>query len=427
MAITWMWRDKGEPVHVSLAGGTLTLSLGGKANLSFDGEGRLIGAWLDGITYRRALDNQVLAKWVDRQPRRRRLRRFLDGEERRRVLECAYGMARQVARALVRGRLGLGDTDPVLVERVTSWLDRVGSWSYERLEEERERFQRVYRPVSILPPDQYLALVVQATEGCSYNLCTFCTFYRDRPFRIKTLPQLEQHVERVRDFLGRGITVRRTLFLADANAVIIGQRLLLPTLDVVNRAFPVRPRDLPSERRAAWIREHPWHLRGIYAFISAPDALRKSADDFRELRARNLHRVYVGLETGHDPLRAFIRKGGSAAQVQEAVRTIKAGGVSVGLIFMVGIGGDRYREAHFRDTVEVIQRMPLDAGDLVYISPFVASPGAPYVHDVAAAGIRPLSEEEMEEEERRFRAALRPWARARGVRVSHYDVREFVY
>ena len=41
------------------------------------------------------------------------------------------------------------------------------------------------RTIPILPPDQYLALVVQATEGCSWNKCTFCAFYKDRPFHIK--------------------------------------------------------------------------------------------------------------------------------------------------------------------------------------------------------------------------------------------------
>ena len=45
MALTWIDRNKDEPIHVSLAPGTLTLSFGGRSNLSFDGEGRLVGAW----------------------------------------------------------------------------------------------------------------------------------------------------------------------------------------------------------------------------------------------------------------------------------------------------------------------------------------------------------------------------------------------
>ncbi|MEZ4583924.1 MAG: hypothetical protein R3A10_20195 [Caldilineaceae bacterium] len=52
MAHTWRERTQDAPIHVSLAAGTLTLSFGGRSNLSFDGEGRLVGAWFDGLTYR---------------------------------------------------------------------------------------------------------------------------------------------------------------------------------------------------------------------------------------------------------------------------------------------------------------------------------------------------------------------------------------
>ena len=65
-------------------------------------------------------------------------------------------------------------------------LARITAWSPSRLAEDAARFRQIYKPVSILPPDQYLSIVLQATEGCSYNRCTFCTFYRDRPFRIKS-------------------------------------------------------------------------------------------------------------------------------------------------------------------------------------------------------------------------------------------------
>ena len=394
-----------RPIHLSTAAGTLTLSFDGAINLSFDGEGRMVGAFMDKITYRRALDNRILAKWIDPDRPGQRIRRFLPADERRALLDRAYALAAQVP--------------PLLAPRhspLAPWFARITAWDVPRLEAEAARFHAIYKPVSILPPDQYMAVVVQAAEGCSYNECTFCTFYRDRPFRIKSVDELTEHMAQIRAFLGRGISLRRTLFLADANAVIIPQPRLLPLMDAVNRAFAVGPGPGISKE-----------LNGIYAFISAPDALRKSATDFRELADRNLRRVYVGLETGHDPLRAFLAKPGQAEDVRSAVETIKAGGVSVGLIFMVGIGGQHFRAAHFRDTVALIQRLPLDADDLIYLSPFVAGPDSPYVADLTAAGFAPMGDDDIRDEEQRFRAALLPWAKSRGVRVSHYDVREFVY
>ncbi len=272
MALTWMWQANGEPLYVSLAAGSLTLSFGGRTNLSFDGEGRLIGAWFDGVTYRRALDNRVLAKWPDPQASGRRIRRFLDDAQRQITLERAYAAARRVAGGLHDGSLVTPATPPNLIAGIKQQLAAVDGWTWERLEAEKDHFATVYKPVSILPPDQYLAVVAQATEGCSYNECTFCTFYRDRPFRIKTLPVFRDHLEQVCQLLGKGMTVRKTLFLADANAVIMSQHLLLPLLDATDQMLPIMPAMLDPAQRRAWRRQHEWVLDGIYAFVSAADS-----------------------------------------------------------------------------------------------------------------------------------------------------------
>lgn len=427
MALTWIDRKRNEPIHVSLAAGTLTLSFGGRSNLSFDGEGRLVGAWFDGLTYRRALDNRVLLKWADAEQGGLRRRRLLEVDERKAILSRAYDAAHCVVESLAQGYIDTGETPIPVMSGVAAWLNNVAGWDWELLEGETARFAAVYKPISILPPDQYLALVVQATEGCSYNECSFCTFYRDRPFRIKRAVEFRDHIADVQAFFGRGAAMRKRLFLADANAVIIPQHRLDPLLQVANESFAILPQVLTAEEQAAWSKDHPFHLDGIYAFISAPDALNKSAADFAAMRARNMRRLYVGLESGHDPLRRFLRKKGDADDVQAAVEMIKAGGLSVGLIFMVGIGGERYRQAHFEDTVSLIQRLPLCDGDLLYISPFVASDDTPYVQDLAEAKIDPLSENDLMVEEGRFKTALLPWAKARGVRISRYDIREFLY
>ena len=427
MSISATWRTSGAQLYIATEAGALTLSFAGQENYSFDGEGRLVGAWRNKITYRRALDNRILAKWIDPARPAHRVRRFLDLAERQSLLDWVYSRAATVAESLVDGQLLLADRNHSVLEPIAEWLTRVTAWTWPRLEAEAQRFAAVYKPVPILPPDQYMAAVIQATEGCSYNECSFCTFYRDRLFRIKRQDDFEHHVETVLNFLGRGLMLRRKLFLADANAVIIAQASLLPMLDHLNARLPILPVALDPALRRDWQQTHPGHFDGIYAFISAPDALRKSAAEFAELKQRNLRRVYVGLESGHDLLRRFLHKQGSAADVLDAVRTIKQGGLNVGLICMVGVGGEKFRQAHGEETVALIQRMPLDAGDLIYLSPFVDDGQSPYSQQAAVASITPLSDEAIERDEMRLKATLLPWAQARSVRISHYDIREFVY
>jgi hypothetical protein len=432
MALTATQRTASAPcaqLHLSMAAGSLTLSFDGRENLSFDGEGRPVGIWRDDVTYRRALDNRLLAKWVAPGGGRlaRRNRRFLGDDERRVLLEATLARAAAAADALRSGALGTPPAATPEIEVAIEWLARVAGWSWQRLEAERARFATVYRPIPILPPDQYLSLVIQATEGCSYNECSFCTFYRDRPFRIKSLDALALHTQGVLALLGRGVSLRRSLFLADANAIVIAQSRLTAMLEQLNGTLPMEPPGLETAQRSAWRAEHPWSLDGHYAFLSAPDALHKSATDFAELRTLGLRRVYVGVESGDDRLRAFLRKQGRAADVRAAVETLKAGGLGVGLILMVGVGGEAWREAHLRGGMALLEALPLGPGDLVYLSPFVSAGDSPYDADMAAAALPPLDDVALATEEARFRASLAPLARRTGITVSRYDIREFVY
>ena len=77
------------------------------------------------------------------------------------------------------------------------------------------------------------------------------------------------------------------------------------------------------------------------------------------------------MESGHDPLLDWLNKPGDAADVLDAVRTLKAAGLNVSVIVMLGVGGDRYAAGHIADTVALLNAMPLAAGDLIYFSDFV--------------------------------------------------------
>ena len=275
-------------------------------------------------------------------------------------------------------------------------------WTPERLLAERERFTAVYRPISILPPDQYLSIVLQATEGCTWNRCTFCTFYQDRPFRTKTEEEFARHTEGVRAFLGKGALMRKGLFLADGNALALAQRRIEPLLAIAREIFPGH---------------------ALYSFIDLYTGERRSAAEWRRLAALGLKRVYIGMETGLDELLRFLNKPGSCEELVQFVADLKKAGVAVGLIAMVGVGGKEYAQEHAEATLGALARMPLGHGDLVYLSPFVEQPGSAYVERRAEAGITPLLESEIEEELARWAKDIRKL----GLKAARYDIREFLY
>ncbi len=414
--------EQGQEYYLSLQGGTLTLSRESVANYTFDGEGRPHGAWIDGLTYRRALDNRVLVKWPGG-PGQGRNRRFLDDNERRHLFARIFSDVRGIGEAILAPSARQPADFPMEVAQ--PWLQRVLSWDWSKLEAERERFYAVYKPVPIMPPDQYLAVVFQATEGCSYNRCTFCTFYRGRPFRIKTAAEFREHVQAVRSFLGRGLAMRRSIFLADADALIIRQKLLLEMLSYLNQQVAILSPNLTRAERLQFKRKQKSWFNGIYAFITASDVLRKSAADYSDLATLGLRRVYIGLESGHDPLLRWLRKPNDASTVVKAVQRLHSGRIPVGLVLMTGVGGDRFASGHVQDSVAILAKMPLTKQDIVYFSPFVPDEGSEYVAEAVVLGVHPLSRADMLVQETIMRRQLRQ----AGVQAqfSRYDIREFVY
>jgi radical SAM superfamily enzyme YgiQ (UPF0313 family) len=135
--------------------------------------------------------------------------------------------------------------------------------------------------------------------------------------------------------------------------------------------------------------------------------------------------VAVGLETGSDALLRYLNKPGGADEAAAFIATLKQAGLAVSVIVMVGAGGARFAEAHERDTEALLARLPLGAGDHVYLSPFVVQPGSSYATRSEADGLRPLSAGERSEQYGRLRAAAR--RHLPEARVALYSIDEFVY
>ncbi len=412
-------------------------------SFTFDYEGRLVGAFLEGRNYRRSLANDILEKQSGpRQGLFGRLRRTLPSDQVQELETRAYDFARLIAAevdttfpdASSNGHShgptqspDLDEADPIAVDNVRQALSRVQTYDYLRLQMERETFKSVYRPVTILPPDQYLALYLQATEGCSYNHCTFCGFYRDRRFRMKSLAEFRSHILAVREFFGGGMSLRRSIFLGDANALTIPQTNLLPMFEAINAEFSIIPPGLSKSEREKWERGHPIHFNGIYSFIDAFSMHRKTPRHYQQLAERGLRRVYVGLETGDEQLLHFLGKPNRPQDVIELVNDVKAGGIAVGIIVLVGAGGKPFQEAHIRETGHAINAMPLDQNDIIYFSEVVDYPGSSYALRAAAGGIQPLTVGEIEHQMVRLRTGFEFRDPARAPKVSYYDIREFVY
>ena len=402
---------------LSLKASSLSVAINGDHIVVCDLAGRLYSVYHAGVHQRRSLNGSVLQKWTTDE----RQRCWLDQVAADQLIDDAVEVLRQL-----RAALGAPDWEWVTppdrsssLDELLQVIDRAVCFDSDTARSDASRFAEVYSPIGILPPDQYLALVLQATVGCSFNTCTFCDLYH-QPFRIKTPDEFRRHIREVCEYLGDSISLRQhSIFLGAANALAIPMPRLLPLLEIIQEEIR------PSHQPLSLARTGTCAARGegVYAFLDAFTGTRKSVEDYRALAALGLKRVYIGLESGHDPLLEFVRKPGHAADAIETVQAIKTAGINVGIIVLIGLGGERFGAGHTTDTIDALNQMQLDSGDLLYFSDLVEEPGTPYPILAEQQGIRALTRSERAAQRSMIRGSLQ----SSSVKISNYDVREFVY
>ena len=99
----------------------------------------------------------------------------------------------------------------------------------------------------------------------------------------------------------------------------------------------------------------------------------------------------------------------------------------MGIIILLGAGGERFFRSHVEQTVRLLGAMRLGGGDYVYLSPLVEMPGTEYGQRALTDRIQPLSPERMAEQEQLIRSGLSLGPRRDRPYVAHYDVSHFVY
>lgn len=405
--------ERKEP-YIRKTATLLTVERDAFASFSFDREACLVrGAWKEQMV-RWGLDGSALLKTLSAPGK----------VEKREKLNSEAGLALAAAFYERAAEMLVGMAVP---DDWQSVRERVISSGPAAMNKRAADFHRIYAPVGILPPDQYGALVLQLTTGCRYNRCSFCTFYRGQKYMVKSPEAFAEHIRQVKAMLGAALERRQAIFLGDAGALNVPRYILLEAMDLLAEHFP-----LPTAvARPRW---------PVYAFMDAfgvgPAALTEAdvgtnaaaltTADFAMLREMGLSRVYIGVESGSEAVLRMLNKPVRPQVVAALVKTLKEAGIAVGVIFLLGVGGQKLAAQHAEESAALLAELPLDGQDTVFFSELVADEKSSYSDWVRRLVITPLTPEELAEQERAMRRTLPP-REAGGPAVTRYDVREFIY
>ncbi len=196
------------------------------------------------------------------------------------------------------------------------------------------------------PPSEARSLILQVTNGCSWNKCTFCEMYTQpqKRFRPKPFADIEAEIKQV---AATGYPVRR-IFLADGDAMTLSHRRLGEILACINE-------NLPTVQR-------------VSSYCLPRNLRKKTVEQLAELREMGLSLFYVGCESGDDLVLERVSKGETYQSSLEALQKIKAAGAGSSVMILNGMGGTRYSQQHAVNSARL-----MNAAQPEYLSTLVVS------------------------------------------------------
>ncbi len=187
---------------------------------------------------------------------------------------------------------------------------------------------RIYRP-----PSEADAFILQATIGCSHNLCTYCDMYRAKSFRVRDLQETLADIDAVAAEVGDRV---EKVFVADGDALVLPMDHWVPILERCRTSFP--------------------RLRRVSCYAMARNVAGKTDAELSQLRQLGLTTLYIGPESGDDRTLKRIVKGDTFDGHVEAARRAHEAGLKLSVIALLGIGMDRSDE-HARATAKLVTEM----------------------------------------------------------------------
>lgn len=229
----------------------------------------------------------------------------------------------------------------------------------------------------IRPPSEAKSLMLRITRNCPWNSCTFCGLYKGQKFSIRPVSHIIKDIDVIRYYVDEiqkimaqsdGAAHRQymnlmagqpesdrmalhaaliwvqggmhSIFLQDANTLIIKPDDLVEILKHVQKAFP------QVERITSYARSHT--------------IARISDDDMARIAAAGLNRIHIGMESACDEVLDFVKKGVDKKTHIIAGQKVKRAGIELSEYFMPGLGGVTLSRKNALETADALNQINPD-------------------------------------------------------------------
>ena len=212
-----------------------------------------------------------------------------------------------------------------------------------------------YTGLTYRPPFEARSLLLQVTAGCSHNQCSFCTMYRDVPFAVETMEQIEKDLQEAQEYVPNITRV----FLENGDPFCLSADRL--------KAIAVK------------IHEYLPKVETIAMYASIKNIRGKSDEELKQLRALGINELNIGVESGLDDALNRMNKGYDAGQALYELKRLNDAGMDYGANIIFGCAGEGRSEENAAATALLLnETKPY----LIFTGTIHADPGCPLYDDL---------------------------------------------
>lgn len=196
------------------------------------------------------------------------------------------------------------------------------------------------------PPSEWKSYILQVTNGCSWNQCTFCEMYT-QPQKQFNFKEHHKYLHELQ-IMGNQPQQPARVFLADGDAMTLSTRRLATILEDIAKYLP--------------------KVNRVTSYCLPRNIKNKSVAELSELKELGLKMVYVGCESGDDEVLKLVKKGESYESSLDALQKLKAAGIKSSVMILNGLGGAKLSQQHAINSARLMNEVQPE-----YLSTLVVS------------------------------------------------------
>lgn len=225
------------------------------------------------------------------------------------------------------------------------------------------------------PPYEANDEFLQITSGCSHGSCKFCTFYKESPFSLSPMEEIEADIK---ELAHSGWRFDR-IYLQGADPFIRKTEDLLKIADMIYHYLP--------------------RVKSIGGYARVDNLKNKTVEQVRQLKDAGYNYFYFGVESGDDKLLDRMNKGYHADYVLHECHKMDEAGMPWIANFLGGLGGHGWGLSHARETAKLYNQLK---PAMIYASELTLFPDTPLSRDVSEGKFAEATERERIEEMQEF-------------------------